>query len=169
MNILSKVFGLFIFTDGVMAILLPLQVFAQEGKADLTLTLFPSDYGNKVTPGKDNMLFLKIRNTGTKAITNIKLSAYKPEGWIIEFRPGEIRYLGYTSVQTVDANIKPGEKTKNEQYSVNFIVEATEIRKVKSIWVTVETRTSFWIWIGVILACIVIAGFVFIFLRSHKQ
>jgi len=165
----GKGIWLFLLTVGLMTILLPLQVLAQEGKADLTLKLFPTDYGNKVTPGKDNMLLLEIRNTGTKAITNIQLSAYKPEGWVIEFKPGEIGYLGYSSVQTVDANIRPAGKTKNGQYRINFIAEGNEIRKIRSIWVTVETRTSFWIWVGAILACVVIAGFVFIFLRYGKQ
>ena len=175
MKIDSKICWLALFIVGLMTILLPRLVLAQEGIIDLTLTLACGDscYYKEVTVGKDNLCFLEVRNTGTRPITNIRLSSYKPEGWVIEFRPAEIDYLGYGSLQTVDVNIKPDAKTVKEEYRVTIIAEANEIRKVTSTWVTVTaqipTPTSFWLWVGVGVALVVVAGFIFIFVRFGRQ
>ncbi len=143
MKIDSKACWRFLFTVGLITILLPRPVLAQEGKVDLTLRLVSAEYYNAVTPGKDNIFFLEIRNTGSKAVTNIRLSSDKPEGWVIQFSPGEIDYLGSGSLQTVDVNIKPDGKTVKGDYRVTLIAEANEIRKVTSTWARVET-VSFW-------------------------
>ncbi len=144
-----------------------LRVTAQEEKIDLILTLFPRDYGNEVKVGEDNRLFLEVRNNGTKAVTHIRLSSEQPEGWTIEFRPGEIDYLGAGSVQTVDLIVKPDSKAAKGGYTVTLIAEANEIRKVRDIWLTV--KSSFWLWLGAIIGAVVVAGFVFIFMRFGRQ
>ncbi len=143
MKVDSKVCWLFLFAVGLMAILLARPALAQEGKVDLTLRLVPDIFYNEVTAGKDNIFYLEIRNTGSKAVTNIRLSADKPEGWVIQFRPGEVDYLGPGSLQTVDVNIKPDGEAVKGDYRVTLIAEANEIRKVTSIWVRVVTA-SFW-------------------------
>jgi uncharacterized membrane protein len=168
MKINSKVCWLFLLIAGLVTILLPRTTLAQEGKIDLTLTLFPGDYNNEVKVGEDNRLFLEIRNNGTKAVTRIRLSSDKPEGWTIEFRPGEIDYLGAGSVQTVDLIIRPDSKATKGGYTVTIIAEANEIRKVESIWLRVESA-SFWPWVGAIVAAIVVAAFIIIYIRFGRQ
>ena len=168
MKINSKVCWLFLLIAGLVTILLPRTTLAQEGKIDLTLTLFPGDYNNEVKVGEDNRLFLEIRNNGTKAVTRIRLSSDKPEGWTIEFRPGEIDYLGAGSVQTVDLIIRPDSKATKGGYTVTIIAEANEIRKVTNVWLTVKS-SSFWLWLGVTVGAVVVAVFVFIFMRLGRQ
>jgi uncharacterized membrane protein len=168
MKINSKVCWLFLLIAGLVTILLPRTTLAQEGKIDLTLTLFPGDYNNEVKVGEDNRLFLEIRNNGTKAVTRIRLSSDKPEGWTIEFRPGEIDYLGAGSVQTVDLIIRPDSKATKGGYTVTIIAEANEIRKVESIWLRVESA-SLWPWVGAIVAAIVVAAFIIIYIRFGRQ
>ena len=97
------------FTAGLINILLPQPAIAQEAKIDLILRLV-GDYNYEVNAGKDNAFYLEIRNNGNQTVTNLRLSADKPEDWVIEFRPGVINYLGAGSVQTVDVNIKPSER-----------------------------------------------------------
>ncbi len=169
MKVDSKVCWLFLFAVGLMAILLARPILAQEGKVDLTLRLVPGDYYNRVAAGQDNTFFLEIRNTGNKAVTNISLAADKLEGWVIEFSPREIDYLGPGSLQTVDVNIKPDGKAVKGDYRVILIATANEIRKVASIWVRVETASSFWLWVGAIVAFVVVAAFVAIFVRFGRQ
>jgi len=168
MKISSKVFWLFLFAVTLIAILLPRPILAQKEEAGLTLWLRDEWYRSEARAGKDNHFFLEVKNTGNRPITNIRLSSEKPEGWTIEFSPAEINYLSAGSLQTVDVNIKPVGKAPKAEYKVTLIAEATEIRRVQSIWVTVKPA-SFWIWILAILGALVVAGFVFLFVRLNRQ
>lgn len=169
MKIGSGVLLPFLLAASLATILLPGAVLAQEGRTDLILSVvWAGKHYNEVTAGKDNAIFLEVRNTGNRSITNIKLSADKPEGWAIEFRPAKIDYLGPGSLQTVDVNIKPSGKTAKGEYRVTFVAEANEIRKVENFWVRVEAASS-WLWVGAIVAAMVVAAFVVIFVRSGRQ
>jgi uncharacterized membrane protein len=159
---------LFLLIVCMSAILLTRPISAQEEKVDLTLQLVPGWYRYEATAGEENLFFLEVRNTGSKAITNIRLSSDKPEGWIVEFEPARIDYLSPGSLQTVDVNIKPAGKTTKGDYRVTLIAEANEIRKVESIWVEVKAA-SFWLWIGVGITLVLVAGFIIIFMRLNKR
>ena len=169
MRIVGKLCWLLLCAVGLMAILLPRPLLAQEEKTDLTLTLFPRDYYNEVKVGEDNGLFLEVRNIGNTTITRIRLSSQEPEGWVVEFKPGEIDYLDAGSVQTVDLIINPDSKATKGGYTVTLIAGASEIRKVESIRLNVKTSSSFWLWIGAIIGAVAAAGFVFIFVRFGRQ
>ena len=144
-------------------------VLAQEEKIDLTLRLVNGRYYNEVESGKENILYLEIRNTGNRAITNIRFSSVKPEGWVIDFKPGNIDYLGPGNFQTVDVSIKPPDRTTEERYKVTLIAESNEIRKVLGIQTTVEAPEGYWLWIGGILLLVVVAGFIIVFLRFGRH
>ncbi|MCK4722365.1 MAG: hypothetical protein KAT75_03620, partial [Dehalococcoidia bacterium] len=101
MGISRKIYWLSLFVVGLMTILLPCSILAQEEKIDLTLRLVSDSYYDRITPGRDITIFLEVGNNGNKAITNIRLYADLPEGWTAEFRPGLIDYLGPGSFQTV--------------------------------------------------------------------
>ncbi|TET25649.1 MAG: hypothetical protein E3J67_03435, partial [Dehalococcoidia bacterium] len=124
-------------------------------------------YSIEATAGKDNIFFLEINNIGSKAITDIKLSSDKPEGWVIDFKPREIDYLGPGRIQTVDVNIQPPGNAARGEHEVNFIAEANEIRKVEKFWVTV--KPALWLWVGVGVALVVVVGFVLIYMRFGRQ
>ena len=172
MKIKSKACRLFLLVAVLMTVLLlPQPSLAQEREAGLTLMLFSGTYSHyhEVTAGKDNSFFLEIRNTGNEAITNIKLSSYKSEGWVIDFELEEIDYLGPGSLRTVDVNIKPAPKAAKGEYRVTLIAEANEILRVESTsWVTVKAA-PFWPWIGAGIVLAVVAAFIFIFMRFGRQ
>ena len=139
---------------------------------ELTLSLRNSQhdyyYNNEATAGQDNKFFLEVRNTGTKSITNIRLSAEEPEGWVIDFKPAEIDYLSPGSLQTVDVNIKLPRNVGRGGHEINFFAEANEIHKVQRFWVTVK-MASLWVWVGVGGVLIVVAAFVLIYMRFGRQ
>ncbi len=172
MKIKSKACRLFLLVAVLMTVLLlPQPSQAQEREADLTLTLFSGRYSYyyEVTAGKDNIFYLEIRNTSSKAITDIRLSSDEPEGWVIDLELEEIDYLGPGSFQTVDVNIKPAPKAAKGEYRVTLIAEANEILRVESTsWVTVKAA-PFWPWIGAGVALVVVAVFIFIFMRFGRQ
>jgi len=154
---------------GLMLILPPGTVLAQGEKIDLILRLIPGDYYKKVTPGEENILYLEIRNAGSKPITNIRLSSDEPEGWVVEFKPMSVGYLGASSFQTVDVSIKPPSNAARGEYRINLIAEASGTRKIISTILRVETTTSIWLWIGAAVAAVVVAGFIIIYLRFGRQ
>jgi len=163
------IYWLLLCVMGLMLILSPGTVLAQEEKVDLILRLIPGDYYKKVTPGEENILYLEIHNAGNKPITNIRLSSDEPEGWVVKFKPISVDYLGASSLQTVDVNIKPPSNTTRGEYRINLIAEASETRKVISTFLRVETATSIWLWVGVAVAAVVVAGFIIIYLRFGRQ
>lgn len=144
-------------------------VWAQEEKMDLTLRLIPGDYHKKVTPGEENILYLEIHNVGNRPITNVRLSSDEPEGWIVKFKPISVDYLSAGSFQTVDVSIKPPGNATRGEYRIDLIAEASEMRKVSSTFLRVETTSSIWFWVGIAVAAVVVAGFIIIYLRFGRQ
>ncbi len=143
---------------------------AQEPKTELVLRLFPGDYFSGIPAGKSTTIFMEVRNTGTRAITNIRLNASKPEGWSVYFNPVSIGYLAPGSAQTVDINVIPAGDTSRRDYNITLIAEANETRTVTSAFLrVVQSGPSAWLWVGIGLAALVIAGFAFVFIRMGRQ
>ncbi|MFH0914310.1 MAG: NEW3 domain-containing protein [Chloroflexota bacterium] len=163
-----KLCWLVLLIVGLVTVLLPGSALAQENRVDLALNLVSGRYPTEVKAGRDNSFYLEVRNTGNKTVTNIKLSSDNPEGWAVTIKPAQIDSLTSGSLQTVNINIKPDEKAAKEDYRIILIADASEIRKVEIIWLRVESA-SFWLWVGGIVAAVVVAGFVFIFLRFGRK
>lgn len=144
-------------------------LFAQEERVDLSLRLFPDYYYREVIPGSSLTLFMEVRNNGNKALTNIRLTAAKPEGWVVDFKPASISYLGAGSSQTVDVNVVPGQNADRGEYTITLLAEASETRAATSAILRVESGSSFWLWVGIGVAALVIAGFVIVFRHFGKQ
>ena len=87
----------------------------------------------------------------------------------MDFKPDNIGYLGAGSSQTIDVKVIPGHDTDRGEYNLTFIAEANETRTATSTMLRVETGSSFWLWVGLSVAALVIAGFVAIFLRFGRQ
>ena len=154
----------------LMSLLSPYNLlFAQEDKVDLSLRLLPEYYYKEVVPGKNTTLFMEVRNNGNTIINDIRLSADKPEEWVVEIIPDSISYLSAGSSQTVDITIVPGSNIPNGEYTVTLLAEASETRMATSTTLRVKSDSSFWIWIGMGVAVLVAAGFLIIFLRFGRQ
>jgi uncharacterized membrane protein len=166
----KKVLWLYLMIAGLLACLVsPTVVLAQEAKVDLSLRMLPDYYYKEVIPGEENTLFMEIRNNGDKDISNIKFDSDKPKGWIVDFTPGSIDYLSAGSSQTIDVKVIPGRDTSRGEYNLTIIAEAIETRAATSTMLRVESGPSFWLWVGVGVAALVIAGFVIIYLRFGRQ
>lgn len=159
-----------LLTAVLLGSLLPCSLlFAQEDKVDLSLRLLPGYHYKEVVAGENTALFIEVRNNGNIAITDIKLTADKPEEWVVKIVPDSISNLGAGSSQTVDISIVPAQNSPSGEYMVTVIADATETRTAVSTTLRVESDSSLWLWIGIGVAALVAAGFVFIFLRFGKQ
>ena len=165
----KKVLCLFLLMAGLLVCLgSPTMLLAQEAKVDLSLKMLPEYYYKEVIPLEDTALFMEVRNNGDKEITNIIFDYDKPEGWVVEFKPGSIAYLGAGSSQTIDVNVIPDRDTDRGEYNLTFIAEANETRTATSTMLRVENGSSFWLWVGLGVAALAIAGFIVIFLRFGR-
>ena len=147
----------------------PFSVLAQAIKQDMTLRLFPDMYFQEVIPGQDNILYLEVANNSNEPITNIILYAKVPEQWTVEFQPRQIDELSRGSAQTINVNIRPAGNADNDEYNVTLVAEANETQRMVSTILRVENATSEWLRVGVVLAGLMVAGFVVIYRRFGRQ
>lgn len=165
----KKVLWLLLLIISLLAYLgSPAMLLAQEAKIDLSLRILPEYFFKEVIPGEDNILFIEVRNNGDGEITNIRFKSNKPENWVVDFEPSSIEYLGAGSSHTVDVKVTPGHDTSRGGYDLTFIAEANETRAATSTIMNVENGSSLWLWVGLGVAALVIAGFVIIFLRFGR-
>jgi uncharacterized membrane protein len=146
----------------------PAIAVAQEGSIDLSLRLLPDYYYREVEPGQTTTLFLEVRNNGNQAITDITLDAAEPEGWEVRFEPDSISHLGPDSSLVVDVNITPARRSTQGDHTITILAEATETRAATSAVLRIEDGPSFWLWIGIGVAVLVIAGFVVVYFRFGR-
>jgi len=163
-----KTHWLLLLVVALVLMLPPIHVLAQEAQEGLSLRLASGSYYNEVVRGEDNTFYLDVVNNSVKTITGIQFHADGPKDWFIEFRPQSITSISADSYQTIDVIIRPPESTSRGDYNVTFIAEAAQTRAVINIFVRVEQGTSVWMWIGIIIAAVAVAGFVFVFMRFGR-
>ena len=169
MRISRKIYWIPLLAVGLTAVLSPCSILAQVEKTNLTLRISSDNYYDNLTAGQEKTIFLEIGNNGTTELTNIRLSADSPKGWTVEFSPSLIDKLAAGSFQTVDVILKPADNASKGGYNITLIAEANETRSVTGYFVNLQSSSLLWVWIGIGLAALVIAGFVFIFIRFGRQ
>ena len=87
---------------------------------------------------------------------------------VVDFKPGSVNHLTSGSQQTVDVSVIPSRDTGRGKYHLAFLAEANETRTAISTVLIVENTASYWLWIGIGIVCIVIIGFIFVYLRFGK-
>jgi len=149
--------------------LLPGTAVAQEEKTELRLVLTYDSQRTKIIPGEENTLYLEVHNPGKTPVTDINLLVESPEGWDIKLSPAEIDYLGADNYKTITIRITPDKYASRGGHWFRIIAKSNGIRDTISIYVKIETATTIWTWIGAGIASIVVAGFIYIFIRSGRK
>ena len=137
---------------------------------DMTLTLFHDRYYNEVRVGRDNTLSMSIQNNSNRPLNNIRFTPQKPAGWTIYFEPEEIHYLDAHNSQPVNIIIRPDDDTREGDYQITIKAETDQATSAQTIIrVRVKPSVTLWLWIGVVILCILIATFIVIFIRSGRR
>jgi uncharacterized membrane protein len=163
-----KILWLPVLLVGLTALLWPCSVLAQVQKTDLNLNVVYDGF-RSLKAGEEKTIYMEVGNSGYGELTNIRLSADAPEGWTVEFSPAFIDSLAPGSVQTVNIKLKPADNADKGNYNIAVIGQANETRRVTSIYVRVESASLFWLWLGIGIAAVLIAGFVLIFMRFGRE
>ena len=163
MRISCRFLSLLLVITSLMTVAFPNQMLAQGEKVELTLRLLPGYYHVEIIPGENKTLYLEIENSGSKAITNIGLFSDKPKGWVVDFKPESIGYLGAGNHQAIDVNVVADPDTDKGEYTLTLIADADQTRTVTSAVICVEDTFSLWQWVGLGMGVLVIAGFVILY------
>lgn len=135
----------------------------------IVLTPAAERYNTVATAGKDNFFSINVVNTGSASVSQIQLSADKPEEWLVKFEPQKVDSLGATDTQTVDVNIKPPARTIAGDYLITIKATGTQATAEDlQIRVTVETPTI-WGWVGIAIVIVVVAGLVLTFRQLSRR
>ena len=154
---------------GLVVLAVNSHVLAQPQKPVMMLRIFPDNYGTEVKAGETKSFSLEIKNMGDKPLTDVRLSAEKPEGWNVEFKPASIATVNSGNFQTVDISIVPSPKADRGSYNVVLVARANEAQESYHLWLRIEESSGLWLWIGGGITIIIIAVFIFIFMRSNRQ
>ena len=107
--------------------------------------------------GRPSTTTLLVRNAGSALNRNIKLSAFAPESWKVEFAPETVGALGPGALQQVEARITPAAQALVGDYSVAISADGEKSGKTLEMRVTVRAA-SMWGWLGVGIIAVVIGG-----------
>jgi len=146
----------------------PQMAAAQKDEGGLMLMFIPGANFERLQPGTVGASYLELRNTSDKTISEIRLSSDKPAGWEVAFKPDVVKQLNAGGVITVDMYIKPPESANRGDYRFTAIAEAEGIRRITSVYVNVQPAVTVWLWIGLALAVVLIAGFLLVFMRMNR-
>jgi len=137
-------------------------------KTDLVLNLLPGSYYDRIQAGVETPLYLEIRNQGDTTITGIHFKAGLPKDWSVRFVPSDLAALTAGSSNTIEAYLTT-DSNAGGGYNVTFLAEADQTRGATTAYFNVKGGSNFWLWVGIGIGAVVIAGFIWIFLRFGRN
>jgi uncharacterized membrane protein len=153
----------------LLADLFPQTALAQGEKDALFLRLLSRDTYTEITAGESKVLLLEVENIGNNVLQEIELSALSPEGWRVDLEPARITSLSPAESTVVQVSIQTSPKSEVERHEIILRADSATVHRAISAWVTIEPPEGRWLWVGGILAAVVVAGFVVIFMRFGRD
>jgi uncharacterized membrane protein len=107
----------------------------------------------------------EITNTGTAALTNVKLTGTPPTGWQVTFDPeAGVASIEPETTGTITATITPSADAVAGDYVVTFNASATETSATASSQIRFTVETSpIWALIGIALIVLILGGLFYVF------
>src|SRR5579884_735866 len=135
------------------------------GNYKLTLgTPPPGTLNAQATAGQDSKVTLNVQNSGSGDLTNVALSATKPDGWDVSFNPDTIDRVPAGAARDVEMTIKPSSKAIPGDYMVRVTAQNPQVNEQTGVRVTVSTPTT-WGVVGLGIVALSIGGLYGVFRR----
>jgi uncharacterized membrane protein len=96
------------------------------GRPDITVTTPDGRLSGQAYAGRETQLKIVVRNAGSAPAKNIRMSAFEPTGWTVEFEPETIPEIRPDSEAEVTAKVKPSEKAVAGDYMVTIRANGDE-------------------------------------------
>lgn len=132
-----------------------------QGQATLTLSGVGGILSSNAVAGKEKVLDLELKNTGTANAQHIELSSYTPSNWTISYNPAVVEELPAGETVTVKATLKPSSEALNGDYSLTLRANSKNAGNVSEQFrITVRTSS---IWGIVSIVIIALAAVLLVF------
>ena len=164
-----KFYYLLLAIVGLLALLSPSYVLAQDIKDGLILRRVAGGYNSEIVPGESETFFMEVANNSKSSTTNILFTSDAPKEWVVEFKPQRIDALNAGSYQTVGVSITAPQNAEKGDYSVTVIADSSVGRRAMGIYARVEKGSNLWVGVGGVLGAVAIALFVVIFRRFGRD
>lgn len=139
------------------------------GSYDLAIATADGRLNGHGAAGSASPLAVAVTNSGTAAITNVKLTASAPSGWDVTFEQDTIASLEPGVPVTVNAQVKPSGDSIAGDYNITVTATGDQsTRDSMEIRYTVETSVL-WGVIGAALIIAVAAGIWWVFQRFGRR
>lgn len=159
---------------------IPIRAQAGEITADLTLeavitgsyamelTTPDGNLSTDITAGKDKVIDLVVKNTGTASLVDINLSAQTPPNWETEFDKNTIAQLEPGKSETIKVTVTASDEAIAGDYVVTFSASSAETSSEATFRISVETSTL-WGIVAVLIIALVVAGLYYIVRKYGRR
>ncbi len=138
-----------------------------KGKYDLDLTTPTGRLSTKVTAGGNKTITLRLENTGSLPLHNVKLSSTAPKGWKVDFTEKQIMKLNAGESTPVKATIKANKKAIAGDYQLEINADTKNSSSKAAFRVTVG-KSMMWGGISIFIIIVVIGG-IFMMVRTYGR
>lgn len=138
-----------------------------KGKYGLNLSTSSGRLSREIVAGENKSIDLKIKNSGTVILRDIKLNATTPSDWSVDFEKDEISKLEAEETATITADVKASDQAIAGDYQLTLKANTPEASSQADIRITVKT-SILWGWVGVLIILTVIAV-IFYFIKKYGR
>jgi uncharacterized membrane protein len=138
-----------------------------KGKFGLNLTTPAGRLSTKITAGSKKELKLKLENTGSLTLHNIKLSSTTPADWNVDFDSKQISRLNPGESTMVKATLKASKKAIAGDYQLKIDANTKNSSSEAAFRVTVA-KSMMWGGISVLIIIVVVGG-IFMMVRTYGR
>jgi uncharacterized membrane protein len=128
----------------------------------------PGTLNAQATAGEETSVTMNVQNTGSGDLTNVSLSATKPDGWDVTFRPESIDRVPPGTTREVVMAIKPSNRAIPGDYMVRVTASNAQVNEQTGVRVTVSTPTT-WGLVGLGIVALSIGGLYGVFRRFSRR
>jgi uncharacterized membrane protein len=136
------------------------------GSYSLTLSTPNDVLSTSGSAGSPTVQTLQVKNTGTAALTGVKVTATPPSGWTVTFDPASIDTIAPNATGTVNATITPSSDAVAGDYVVTFNANngASGAKATGSADVRFTVNTSpLWAIVGIVIIVLILGGLFYVF------
>jgi uncharacterized membrane protein len=113
----------------------------------------------EAVPGEATTYGLVVANIGNEVVSTIDLISRPPEGWLIEFSPPDLRFVGRDEQKEVQVLVTPPEDAAAGDYLVTLIAHSEGVTDSLDLMVTIsEESVMGWVWAAIALIALVCLG-----------
>lgn len=138
------------------------------GNYKVTLGTSSGTLNAQATAGAETPVTLTVQNTGSGDLTNVALSAQKPEGWDVTFQPEAIDRLPAGQTREVTMRIKPSSRAIPGDYMVRVTASNAQVNEQAGVRVTVGSPTA-WGLVGLGIIALSVGGLYGVFRRFSRR